>query len=89
MEIKLTQKFKTKKGEPKSVVKRGSTKFSELVLAGAYGGKSPSSWVFEHHGREVSDMDKTLVQVSGSPTHEKRWVPHFELGFGSRYHGDT
>lgn len=89
MEIKLTQKLKTKKGEPKSVVKRGSTKFSELVLARAYGGKSPSSWVFEHHGREVSDMDKTLVQVSGSPTHGKRWVPHFELGFGSRYHGDT
>jgi hypothetical protein len=64
MEINFTRKFKTKKGEPRSVVKRGSAKFSELVQAGTSLGKSPNSWVFEHRGCEVSDQDKTLSQVS-------------------------
>lgn len=48
--MKLTRKFKTKMGEPRAVVKRGSTKFSELVLLAIPPGKLPDSWVFEHRG---------------------------------------
>lgn len=66
IEVKLTRKFKTKMGEPRAVVKRGSTKVSELVLLAIPPGKLPDSWVFEHRGRQMSDMSKSLTQASGA-----------------------
>lgn len=72
IEIKFTRKCKTKMSEPKFMVKKGFTKFSELVQAATFLGKVPDSWVYEYRGRQVSDTSKTLAQVSGSLTHEER-----------------
>jgi len=66
IQVKLTRKFKTKMGEPRAVVKRGSTKVSELVLLAIPPGKLPDSWVFEHRGHQMSDMNTSLAQVSGT-----------------------
>lgn len=48
--------------KPKSVVKKGSMKLIELVQV-ANNCKTADAWDFEHQGRALKDMDKTLLQV--------------------------
>jgi hypothetical protein len=63
IEIKLTKRFKSKMAAPKLVVRRSGMKFSELFQA-ALGSKSIDFWSFEYHGRPLTDIEKTLTQVS-------------------------
>lgn len=48
--------------EPKSVVKKGSMKLIEPIQV-ANDCKTADAWDFEHQGRALKGMDKTLLQV--------------------------
>lgn len=65
IEIKFVKRYKSKvtTGAPKCAVKRNGDKFSELVQA-ALNSKSTYSWGFEYKGSPLTDMEKTLTQVS-------------------------
>lgn len=64
-EIKFVKRYKSRvtTGAPKLAVKRSSAKFSELAQA-ALNSKSTESWGFEYNGRPLTEMEKTLTQVS-------------------------
>lgn len=63
--IKFVKRYKSKvaTGAPKCAVKRNGDKFSELAQA-ALNSKSTSSWGSEYQGCSLTDMEKTLAQVS-------------------------
>ena len=65
IEVKFAKRNKSNNivGTPKLVVKRSGVMFSELVKAGLKPHSTPS-WRFEYKGNPLTDMEKTLTQVS-------------------------
>jgi hypothetical protein len=75
-EIKFVKRYKSRvtTGAPKLAVKRSGAKFSELAQA-ALNSKSTDSWGFEYNGRPLTEMDKTLTQVSGhASAYRMAWI---------------
>ena len=64
-EIKFVKRYKSRvtTGAPKLAVKGSGAKFSELAQA-ALNSKSTESWGFEYNGRPLTEVEKTLAQVS-------------------------
>lgn len=64
-EIKFVKRYKSRviTGAPKLAVKRSGAKFSELAQV-ALNAKSTEAWGFEYNGRPLTEMEKTLAQVS-------------------------
>lgn len=64
-EIKFVKRYKSRvtTGVPKLAVKRSGAKFSELAQS-ALNSKSTEAWGFEYNGRPLTEMEKTLAQVS-------------------------
>lgn len=63
IEVKFTRRLKSSKmAKSTCAVKRGSATFGELVKAAT--SSKTETFIFQHQGRRITDMDKSVAQVS-------------------------